>query len=165
MAIHNLARADRRVVAAIDIWDRDPWLLNTPTGTIDLRTGECRPNDPKDYITKVTAVGPGGDCRLWFRFLQKITGGDAELIAYLQRVVGYILTGLTREQALFFLYGTGANGKSVFIEIILGILADYAVTASMDTFVASKTERHPTELAWLRGAHLVTAVETDNGQR
>jgi len=90
---------------------------------------------------------------------------DAELVAYLQRVLGYALTGVTTEHALFFCYGTGANGKGVTINTAAGILKDYAQTASVETFTASHTDRHSTELAALRGARLVTVAETEEGRR
>src|SRR5262249_12125557 len=112
VAVERLAAADRRHAATVDQWDNDPWLLNTPLGTIDLRTGCLRDHQPLDYITKITAVGPKGPCPRWLRFLGRITGGNQDLIRFLQRMVGYALTGSTQEQALFFLYGTGANGKS-----------------------------------------------------
>jgi putative DNA primase/helicase len=133
--------------------------------TIDLRTGESYPPRPSDYITKLTAVKAGGECPLWHKFLDKVTGNDADLKAYLQRVAGYCCTGLTSEQVLFFLYGTGANGKGVFVNTLVGILGDYAVTAPLDTFVVSKGDRHPTDLAGLRGARLVVVSELDKGAR
>jgi putative DNA primase/helicase len=133
--------------------------------TIELRTGITRPPRREDYCTKSTAVAPGGDCPRWRQFLEEITAGDAELQAYLQHMAGYCLTGLTTEHALFFCYGTGANGKSVFINTLVGIWGDYAVTAPMETFVASKVDHHPTDLASLRGARLVVASETEAGRR
>src|SRR5690606_26604467 len=96
---------------------------------------------------------------------ERITGGDGELQAFLQRMCGYALTGSTREHALFFLYGTGANGKSVFLNTVSGVLADYAMTAPIETFMASNSDRHPTDLAGLRGGRLVTAIETEEGRR
>ncbi|MEE9249656.1 MAG: phage/plasmid primase, P4 family [Alphaproteobacteria bacterium] len=164
-AIESLARADRRHAATIDQWDADPWLLNTPSGAVDLRTGDIRPHKREDYCTKVTAVSPGGDCPRWLEFLKRIADGDDELCDFLRRVVGYGLTGLTREHALFFAYGTGANGKSVFLNTMAGALGDYHTTAPMETFIASHTDRHPTELAGLRGARLVTATEVEEGRR
>src|SRR5579863_7837827 len=162
-AVERLAQADRRIAATADQWDRDIWLLNTPKGTVDLRTGTLSPHRREDYITKVTAVAPRGDCSGWLRFLLQVVG--PEIASYLARVCGYALTGSTAEHALFFLYGTGANGKSVLIRTIAGILGDYATTASMETFIASSIDRHPTELAALRGARLVTATETEEGRR
>lgn len=164
-AVVSLARSDRRLAATIDQWDADPWLLNTPGGVVDLHTGKARPHSTIDYMTKITAAAPGGDCPLWLAFLDRVTGGDAELAAFLQRAVGYALTGSTREHALFFVHGIGANGKSVFVSTISGALADYQRSAPIETFVASSSERHPTDLAGLRGARLVTAVETEEGRR
>ncbi len=163
--VERLARADRRHAATTAEWDADPWLLNTPGGVVDLKTGRQRPHDRADRMTKITTATPGGDCPIWRQFLVEITGGDAELQAYLQRMVGYCLTGVTSAHALFFLYGTGANGKSVFANVVSTILGDYASTASMDTFVETRGDRHPTDLAGLRGARFVTAIETEQGRR
>jgi len=116
-------------------------------------------------MTKITAVAPGGECPLWHKFLERITGGDKELQKFLQRAAGYALTGSIREHALFFCYGTGANGKGVFLNTMTAILADYAAVAPMETFIVTKGERHPTDLAGLRGARLVTAQETEEGRR
>jgi putative DNA primase/helicase len=162
-AVERLAKADRRIAATVDQWDSDVWLLNTPKGTINLRTGALQPHRREDYITKITAVAPGGDCPTWINFLFRVVG--PEIAAYLGRVCGYALTGSTAENSLFFLHGTGANGKSVFINTVSGALGDYATTASMETFVASNIDRHPTELSSLRGARLVTATETEEGRR
>ena len=164
----QLARADRQVAATVDQWDADEWLLNTPEGAIHLKPngGSAPAPMPEAYLTKATATVPGAEQPyLWFEFLERVTGNDLELINFLQRMVGYCLTGSTREHALFFLYGTGANGKSVFINTISALLGDYAMTAPMSTFVASKTEQHPTELAGSMGARLVCAVETQQGRR
>ena len=164
-AIERLARSDRRHATTTDIWDKDSWLLNTPVGIVDLRTGVVSPNDPAQYMTKITAVAPGGECPLWRRFLVEITGGNKELEKFLQRTAGYCLTGSTREHALFFLYGTGGNGKGVFLNTISAILGDYAVVAPMETFTATQGDRHPTDLAMLRSARLVTSQETERGRR
>ena len=164
-AVHRLAMADRRLAATVDQWDSDPWLLNTPNGVIDLRDGRCHPHRLDRFMTKIAAVASGGDCSQWMTFLDRVTAGDNDLVLYLQRLCGYALTGMTREQILAFLYGSGANGKTVFINTTSGIFGDYATSAPMETFTASKTERHPTELAMLRGARLVTATETEEGRR
>ena len=163
--VERLARADRRHAATTDEWDSDPWLLNTPGGVVDLKTGRKRANERADRMTKITTATPNGECPQWTAFLSDVTGGDVELQAYLQRMVGYCLTGATSAHALFFLYGTGANGKSVFANVISTILGDYAATASMDTFVETRGDRHPTDLAGLRGARFVTAIETEQGRR
>ena len=165
-AVITLARADRRLAATADQWDADPWLLNTPGGVVDLRTGECRPARSEDYMTKITAVAPDRacPCPLWEdAFLKDIV--PDELAKYLRRAFGYSLTGSIREQVLFFLYGMGKNGKSVFVGTIAGIMGDYHVTAPIETFMATDNPQHPTELARLQGARLVSAVETEEGRR
>jgi putative DNA primase/helicase len=131
-AVERLARSDRQDAATVDQWDSDPWMLNTLGGTIDLSTGELRPSQREDYCTKVTAAAPGDACPLWMAFLSRVTDGNVELQCYLQRICGYLLTGSTREQVWFFLYGTGANGKSVFINTIAGVMGDYARPAPID---------------------------------
>jgi putative DNA primase/helicase len=163
--VERLARADRRHAATTDEWDSDPWLLNTPGGVVDLKTGRMRANDRADRMTKITTATPRGECPQWRSFLSDVTGGDQNLQDYLQRMVGYALTGSTREHALFFLYGTGANGKSVFVNTLADILGDYATNAPMDTFMETRTDRHPTDMAGLRGARFVAAIETEQGKR
>ncbi|HWK33955.1 MAG TPA: phage/plasmid primase, P4 family [Hyphomicrobium sp.] len=163
-AVERLARSDRRLAATADVWDTDPWVLNTPDGVIDLRTGETRPAVPEDHVTKITAAGVGGGCRVWRQFLYRITEGDEDLELFLQRMCGYALTGSTRDQALFFLFGRGANGKSVFTSTIANVIGDYYRAAPIETFTVSTMERHPTDLAGLRGARLVSAVETEEGR-
>ena len=163
-AVERLARSDRRLSANIEQWDADHWLLNTPDGVIDLKTGAIRKHRPQDYFTKITAVSPSGDCPLFRGFLSRITDDNTDLQAFIARMLGYALTGSTKEHALFFLYGTGANGKSVLLNTVSNILADYAQTAPIETFTASQFERHPTELAGLRGARLVIAIETEEGR-
>jgi putative DNA primase/helicase len=136
--------------------------------TYDLRTGVGRKPDPLDYITKKTACrcAPLGTPHpLWTKFLDRVTNHNTELRSFLQRLCGYCCTGFTSEHVFAFLYGTGANGKSTFINTIRGILGDYATIADMSTFLASNSERHPTDLAKLRGARLVVAIETQKGRR
>ncbi len=163
--VEAFARADPALAVTADAWDRDPWLLGTPGGTVDLRTGKLQPARQSDLITKQTGVAPepGEPCRLQ-QFLFEATAGDRELIRFLQQVAGYGLTGSTREHALFFIYGPGGNGKSVFLNLLNYVMGDYATTASMATFTASKHDRHPTDLAMLNGARLVSASETEEGR-
>jgi putative DNA primase/helicase len=137
------------------MWDADPMLLGTPTSGLEKH--HC--------ITKSTSVAPAaGEPRQWLAFLNQATNADKGLQRFLQQMCGYCLTGLTREHALFFIYGPGGNGKSVFLNTVISILADYAVIAAMDTFTASKGERHSTEIAMLRGARLVAVSETEEGR-
>jgi putative DNA primase/helicase len=167
-AVVNLARTDRALASTEDQWDIGAKLLNTVGSTVDLTTGIARTPDRLDYITKITAcavAAPGTPHPLWTAFLEKVTGDNPALIDFLQHFLGYCLTGHTHEHVLLFLYGLGANGKSVFINTVARILGDYAVGAPMELFMASNHERHPTELAKLCGARLVTAQETEKGRR
>lgn len=164
-AVERLARSDRAHAETTEVWDRDPWLLNTPEGVVDLHTGATTRHDPALSMTKITSASPKNDCPTWLQFLDTVTGGDPELQAYLQRMAGYCLTGVTSEHALFFLYGTGANGKSVFANTLTVILGDYATVAAMDMFMATHGDRHPTDMAGLRGARIVTSIETEQGSR
>jgi len=163
--VDRLARSDRRHASTSDEWDADLFALNTPGGVVDLKVGRLRQHDRVDRMTKLATASPRGGCPLWLAFLQDVTGGDEELQAYLQRMVGYCLTGATIAHALFFLYGTGANGKSVFVNTLATILGDYATSAPMDTFMEARGDRHPTDLAGLRGARFVSSIETEQGRR
>jgi putative DNA primase/helicase len=155
---------DGSMKALINEFDRDPMLLNTQNGVVDLRNGSIRPHCYEDYFSQITSCGVGGDCPVWKAFLRRITCGDQELLAYLRRVFGYALSGSTEEHALFFLYGSGANGKSIFIGVLAGILHTYHRTAAMQTFIVSSNEQHPTDLAGLVGSRAVTASETERGR-
>lgn len=161
----RFARADPAHAVTSNVWDNDPWLLGTPAGTLDLRTGKMHTARRDEFITKITGCRPENKpATLWLKFLHDATNGDAAMQVYLQRIAGYCLTGLTNEHALFFIYGPGGNGKSVFLNILVHILGEYAMSAPMDTFTSSKFSSHPTELAMLKGARLVTASETEEGR-
>ena len=165
--VERFARADPTFATTSDFWDRDAMLLGTPNGVVDLKTGHRRAGRPEDGITKTTGVTPAddADCPLWRRFLTEATADDAEMVRFLQQWFGYGLTGDTREHALVFVFGPGGNGKSVFLNVMTGILGDYATTATMDAFIATHNDRHSTDLAMLRGARLVTASETEEGRQ
>ena len=113
-SVERLARYDRRHAVTVDEWDADPWLLNTPGGTVDLRTGVMQLHRRRDYITKITPVSPGGDCPRWHVFLDRVTAGDVGLRNYVQRVAGYCLTGSIREQSLFFSTVWEPTGRACF---------------------------------------------------
>jgi putative DNA primase/helicase len=164
-AVERLARSDRQLAATVDQWDAEPFWLNTPAGVVNLRTGATYGHYPEHHLTKMTAVGARGNCPLWHTFLDRITGRNVDLQHYLARMFGYAATGSTKEHALFFCYGNGANGKSVLLNTVANIMGDYAKAAPIETFTASGFERHPTDLAGLRGARLVTAVETEEGRQ
>ena len=135
--------------------------------TIDLLTGIDHPPNRLDYCTKQTATCPapmGTPCPIWMAFLARVTNNNDALIGFLQRYLGYCCTGHVHEHVVAFLYGTGANGKSVFVGTVAGILGDYAVSAPIEMFLVSKFDRHPTEIAQLKGARLVVAQETGKGR-
>jgi putative DNA primase/helicase len=173
-AVVRLAAADRRLATTVEQWDANPHLLTTAAAdgiaatTYDLTAGIGRAPDPLDYIAKATACAaapPSTPHPRWTAFLTRITASNIELQTFLQRYLGYCCTGFVSEHAFVFAYGTGANGKSTFINTLARILGSYATVADMNTFVASKTERHPTDLAKLCGARLVVAQETQKGRR
>jgi putative DNA primase/helicase len=161
----KIAGTDRRHATEASAFDADPWLLNTPGGIVDLKTGQLGPHDPAALMTRLNGAGPEGECPRWEQFLRDATGKDQGTIDYLQRVAGYCLTGSVEEHAIFFLYGPGGTGKTVWQTILSALLGDYAVSAPMDVFTVATGERHPTELAHLAGARLVTAAETEEGRR
>lgn len=162
-SVESFARADPVFRRTSDFWDKDIWLLGTPAGTVDLKTGKLREPDQADNITKSTAIAPEivDDCPVWDNFLRQATGDDPGMIRFLQQISGYALTGDISEQSLFFIYGDGGNGKGTFLNTIQSIMGAYAKPASMDTFAAQKHSKHETELARLRGARLVTSSETE----
>ena len=151
--------------AKIDQLDCDPFLLNVENGTIDLRTGKLRPHRADDFITKLAPIkfDPDASCPRFEAFLDQIFDGDQELIRFLQRALGYSLTGVATEQVFFLLFGTGANGKSTLMELLALGLGDYALAAPPGLLLAKKWEGHPTDLADLFGARMVitSEVKTD----
>lgn len=166
--VEFLARVDQRVSCTSEIFDSDAMLLGTPGGTVNLRTGSLRKADQGDYITKSTRVTPAAQSarpERFLDFLSDTTGGDQSYVDYLQEIAGYALTGRTNEHALFFIYGPGGNGKSVFLNVIRSILGDYAITSPIESFMASRTPQHSTDVAMMKGARLVTASETDSGRQ
>ena len=166
-AVERMARADRRHATTIEQWDANDWLLNAIGETIDLRSGNGHVPDPNDYITKIVAcrvAPPGTPHPMWTTFLERVAP-DPELRSFLQRYAGYCLSGDTGEDKFVFAYGTGANGKSTYIDTLADIMNDYATVADVGTFIASNTERHPTDVAKLHGYRLVVAQETEKGRQ
>jgi putative DNA primase/helicase len=163
----DLARSESGVPIQPDALDTDHFKLNVRNGTINLRTGELLPHNPKDHITKLAPVeyDPGATCPLWEKFLHRIMDGNANLISDLQRVVGYAMTGDVREQCLFFFHGKGANGKSTFLDVFQAMLGDYAMQGVAELLMVRSGEQHPTERADLAGKRCVATVETENGTK
>ena len=160
------AKTEIEIVVRHEELDRDLWLLNALNGTLNLKTGELQPHKREDLITRlVPAVyDPDAQCPTWLKFLDRITGGNPDLISFLQRAVGYCLTGSTREQCFFVLYGTGANGKSTFLIAVLWLLADYAMQTRTETLLVKRGDQIPNDIARLAGARFVSAVETESGR-
>src|SRR5262249_3620969 len=136
-------------------------------GTIDLRTGQLQAHQQADLLTKCAPVAydPEAPCPTWEVFLHRILAGNAELIRFVQKAVGYSLTGSTEEQCLFMLYGTGANGKSTFIQAIRALLGDYAQQTPTETLLSKSGDGVRNDLARLQGARFVAAVEAEGGRR
>lgn len=163
--VELFCQIDHRLAVQHDVWDSDPFALGTPGGVVDLRTGKTAAAERHAMITRTTSIAPAeGEPTRWFQFMREVTNGDDELASFIQLALGYCLTGSTREHALFFGYGGGKNGKSVLLNTVSRVMGDYATTAAMDTFTVSRGEKHPTDLARLDGARLVSASETEEGR-
>ena len=148
--------------------DLKPWLLNCPNGTVDLKTGELRPHDRANLITRLCQVEyhPEAECPLWLKTLGEIFGGSQALIGFWRRLCGLTLTGVVQEQVLPIPYGAGANGKSTLLGVLLRLLGpDYAMKAPPDLLMVKRTPEHATERAALFGKRLVVAIETGEGAR
>jgi putative DNA primase/helicase len=162
-----LARTEKPLANAGDGWDPDGWLLGVANGLVDLRTGELRDGTPDDRITlhAKIAFDPLAGCPRWDRFLTEIFDGDCALISYVDRAVGYSLTGQTSEQCFFCCYGAGANGKSTFLNAIRHALASYSFNLPFSAFELAGRSTLPNDVATLPGRRFVTAIETDETAR
>lgn len=169
-AMIERAGAEPGVAVLPDAFDAAPLVMNVANGVLDLTTGSLGVHDRALLMTKLVDIEypdrESAECPLWCAFLEKIFAGDHALIAYLQRAIGYTLTADTREQCLHLLYGTGANGKSTFLEILALIMGDYAVAADFSTFLDKvRTEGPRNDIARLAGARLVRSSEIGEGKR
>lgn len=160
----KLAQSEPPIADSGRNWDSDPMLLGAANGVVDLRTGKLRPGKRSDLITMhidlafdAKASCPGG----WNKFLDEIFGGDKQLIEFVQRAVGYCLTGDTSEQVLFMCYGTGANGKSTFLDVLRFVFGPYAYNLPFSAFELKARSSIPNEIAALNGKRFVTAIETN----
>lgn len=162
----SLAQSDERMVAHIAEFDREPFLLNTPSGTIDLRSGRIREHDRADRLTKITAVGFSADarCDRWERFLREVFPAKPEVVEFVQRAIGYSLTGDTREEAMFIAHGDGANGKSTLLETVKSVLGDYATTCAPESLLLRREKAATNDIARLAGARFVSSIEVNQGR-
>lgn len=163
----ELAKTEKGIPVKQEELDSNKWLFNVLNGTVDLRTGRLLPHRKEDLITKLAPVeyDPEAKAPRWIEFLREITNGNAYLAAYLQKVVGYGLTGDTSEQVMFLLYGNGSNGKSTFLRTINALFGDYAAQTSSDTLVLKNYSSIPNDIARLKGKRLVIAAEVEEGKR
>ncbi len=166
-AMIRLARSEPGIPVQPDQLDAHPWLLNVANGTIDLKTGKCKPHDPTDMITRLINVvyDPEATCPIFDAFLSKIFDGDKALVQYIWRLIGYSLTGSIREQIIILCWGTGSNGKSTLLSVIRDLLGDYASEADAESFMERKSEMIREDIAALDGARFVAASETSDGRR
>jgi len=168
MAALALAQSEPIFACAPDRFDRDPWALNVLNGTIDLHTGVLQPHNPQDYMTKLAPVhyDPHARSDLLDRYIAEATDGDLALAQYLQRAIGYSLTGDVSEEAFFMVLGPAATGKTTLIESLLAILGDYGRKTGFATFLQQRNPDGPRpDLAALRGVRLVAACETASHRR
>jgi putative DNA primase/helicase len=166
-AMINLAMSELGISINMNQFDQDPMLLNVENGTIDLRTGELKEHSREDFISKLVPVkyDPTAECPHWMGFLERVMQGNQELTGFLQRAIGYSLTGNTGEQVIFFLYGTGGNGKGTFLETILYLLNDYAATTGTETLMIKKSGGVNNDIARLEGKRFVIASEGNEGTK
>jgi putative DNA primase/helicase len=163
----SLAESEPGIPISPGQMDANPWLLNCRNGTIDLKTGALRPHNRADLITRLAPVefDPLAPCPLWEKFLDHIQKSNQDVISFIQRILGYSLSGDCREQCLFVLWGSGANGKSTLLGIISSILGNYAMQTPTETLLAKQRGEIPNDIARLNGPRFVTALEVAQGRR
>ncbi|MFA6135238.1 MAG: phage/plasmid primase, P4 family [Phycisphaerae bacterium] len=156
-----------RSAIALSALDKQPWLLGVDNGVVDLRTGELLPHDRQHLITTLSPASydPDAPCPRWEQFMGEIMAGNVEMVAALQRLAGYFLTGDISVQILPIFYGPGGNGKNVFLDTIMGVMGPHAEEAPDGLVTAKASEEHPTEIADLYGKRLVVASETEENKK
>lgn len=163
----SLTMARSLMIDEVSAFDADAWLINVRNGVVDLRSGALMPHEPKHLMTKQAAVtySPASSISgtRFEQFLSEVFQGDADMIAYMQRQLGYCLTGDNNVHEMFFWYGSGRNGKSTLAELVMDLMGDYARKVGSEVLMASKQERHKTEVAQLMGVRLAVASEIDKG--
>ncbi len=162
-----LARSEHPIADSGMTWDPDPYLLGVANGVVDLRTGMIRSEHPDDRLTMQVPVqyDVKAECPRWQQFLHQVFQRDGELIGFVQRALGYSLTGSVREQVLFLCYGTGSNGKSVFLDMLRNVLGDYAMNIPFTVLELQQRPSLTNDLASMAGRRLVTFSETNESTR
>ena len=166
-AMIKTAQYIQEINITADDLDCNPWLLNVRNGTIDVVTGEFREHRQEDMITKLANAeyDPAADCPLWKQFVREIMDYKPELINFLQTAIGWALTGDNTEQTMFILYGSGANGKTTFLNTIQYLLGDYATSTPTESFMKKNTDQYTNDIARLRGTRFVSTTEAEQGRR
>ena len=167
-AVMRLGRGSAALRADAESFDRDPLLLNCKNGIIDLKTGDLRIHSPEHYCTGATGCMYVADAKAptWDKFMKETCCGDEELVRELQESVGYSLTGLTSERAIFILHGTGANGKSVFLDTINELMGGYAAVMPPEALMVRRgSATIPNDVAMMRGKRMVVTSESEEGSQ
>lgn len=161
------AQSEPGIAVRPDAFDSHPMLFNCASGTVDLRTGALRPHVRTDLLTKRSSVtfDLTAECPGWIKFLGRIFDQDQQVIEYVQRAIGYTLTGDTQEQVLHLLHGHGQNGKSTFLEVVADLLGDYGMQADFTSFLDGKGGGPRDDIARLAGARMVRSSEVGEGKR
>ncbi len=161
----GMLKMSEEIKADEELLDQGRYLFNVTNGTIDIETGKCTRPNPADYLTKQSRFiyDRNAGCPTWEKFLMQIMDNDAALIRFIQKAVGYSLTGDVSEQCLFILWGTGANGKSTFLNVLQHMFADYAGSTGTETFMKKSSEQS-NDIARLRGLRFVTTSEVEQGK-
>ncbi len=165
-AMIEVAKSEPEMAVLPDDLDRDHFMLNCENGTLELLTGKLIAHEPNQLMTKLAPVKfePAAECPQFMKFIDQIFRSDTDLIRYVQKVIGYSLSGDISEQCFFYLYGLGANGKSVFLETIRNLVGDYGKQTEFTTFLSRQNDAARNDLAMLKGARFVTAPEVDSGK-
>lgn len=164
-AMMKLASSESGIPITPEQLDADPWILNCETGIVDLRNGEVKPRKPHYLCTKLAPrrYTPGVEPTRWIEFLRWVFQGDNNLVDFMQRAVGYSLTGSTRDHHILFCHGSGANGKGTVFRVLMNVMGDYAGAAPHDLLIKQRTRTHPTDMMFLRGLRMAVGSEVAEG--
>ena len=163
----HLAQCEGNIPVKAESFDADIWTLNTPTGMVDLRTGDISSHDPDKLCTKITHAGVDSSMATpnFDHFMDKTFGGDESLKRYVMQALGFSLTGSVREHVFFFCYGTGANGKGTLLNLVMEIMGDYAAATPEGLLMARQGDKHLAELVMLKGLRMAVGAETQEDRR
>ena len=163
----HLAQSEGNIPVKADAFDSDVWILNTPTGMVDLRTGDISPHDPDKLCTKMTQAGVDStmETPTFDHFMKQTFGNDDDLKRYVMQALGFSLTGSVKEHVFFFCYGTGANGKGTLLNLVMEMMGDYAAATPEGLLMARQGDKHLAELIILKGLRMAVGAETQEDRR